>query len=56
MHFTVGDRHFGSELITDLDIVERHERWLDLAFGQATPHRQYLAADSSRQDPPTGPA
>jgi hypothetical protein len=52
MYFTADDRHLGSELITDPDMVERHERWLDLAFGQATPHRQYLAADPSRQGPP----
>jgi hypothetical protein len=56
MYFTADDRHLGSELISDPDMVSRHERWLDLAFGQATPHRQYLAADPSRQDPPTGRA
>jgi hypothetical protein len=56
MYFTADNRHLGSELITEPEMVQRHERWLDLAFEHATPHRQYLAEDPSREDPATGRA
>jgi hypothetical protein len=56
MYFTADDRHLGSELVTDSDMVQRHERWVDLAFEHATPHRQYLAEDPSREDPASGRA
>jgi hypothetical protein len=54
MYFTADDRHLGSELVTEPEMVRRHERWLDLAMAHATPYQQYLAADPSREDPATG--
>jgi len=51
MYFSADDRHLGSELVTDPDMVERHERWFQQAFAQATPYAHYLAADPSRQEP-----
>src|SRR5262249_1723673 len=55
LYFTADDRLLGAELVTQRSMVARHERWLDLAQEAATPYREYLAADPSRDQPQRGP-
>ena len=42
------------ELVTDPELVARHERWIDLAMAHATPYVEYLAQDPTRELPRTG--
>lgn len=44
------------EVVTDPELVARHEAWIDLAMQHATPYHKYLAQDPSREDPPPGAA
>jgi hypothetical protein len=55
LYFTADDRLLGGEVITDGDVVARHEAWLDLAAAHATPWAEYLTADPSRGRPPDRP-
>jgi hypothetical protein len=51
MYFTAADRLLGADLITDPVVVERHERWMDLAAAHAVPYRKFVAADPARARP-----
>lgn len=53
LQFTADDRLLGGELITDPDVVARHEAWIDTAASHSTPWADFLAADPSRGRPPT---
>lgn len=55
MPFTADDRLLGCQVVTDPELIARHEKWIDLAMTHATPYLQYLAEDPSRATP-TGPA
>ena len=55
LYFTADDRLLGAELITDLVVVARHERWMDQAHPAGIPYRDYLAADPGRDRPRGGP-
>lgn len=55
LYFTAGDQLIGAELVSDFDMVARHEAWLDKAHQAATPHVEFLAADPERSRPPAGP-
>jgi hypothetical protein len=48
MYFTADGRWLGADLVTEPAIVERHERWMDVAVARATPYAEYLAADPTR--------
>lgn len=52
MWFTADHRLLGVQIVTDPDVVARHDAWLDLAVAHATPYRDFLAADPTRDDPP----
>jgi hypothetical protein len=52
LYFTADDRLLGAEMLTDPDMVARHERWIDIAVEHATPYEQFLAEDPTRADPP----
>lgn len=56
MRFTGDDRPLPHEVVTDPELVARHEAWIDLAMQHATPYHEYLAQDPSREDPPPGAA
>ena len=52
LFFTADDRLLGAEVLTDPDMVSRHERWIDIAVEHAAPYEQFLAEDPTRADPP----
>ncbi|MQA13793.1 MAG: hypothetical protein GEV09_06340 [Pseudonocardiaceae bacterium] len=54
MPFSADDRLLGCEVVTDPELVTRHEQWIDLAMTHATPYRAYLAEDPARESPPVG--
>ncbi len=54
MRFTGDDRPLPHEVVTDPELVARHEAWIDLAMQHATPYAEYLAQDPTREDPPPG--
>lgn len=56
LRFTRDDRLLGLEVVTDPELVARHEAWIDLAMRHATPYTEYLAQDPTREDPPAGAA
>lgn len=56
MRFAADDRLLGCEVVTDPELVARHEGWVDRAMAHATPYPQYLAEDPTRATPPAGPA
>ncbi len=56
MRFTGDDRPLPHEVVTDPELVARHEAWIDLAMQHATPYGEYLAQDPTREDPPPGAA
>lgn len=51
MRFTADDRPLHHEIVTDPELVARHEGWMDLAMAHATPYQDYLAQDPSRERP-----
>ncbi len=56
MRWTPDDRRLDHELVTDPELVARHERWIDVAMAHATPYVEYLAEDPTRELPPAGVA
>jgi hypothetical protein len=52
LRFTADDRPLDHDLITDPDLVARHEEWFARAFAEATPWADYLAEDPTREQPP----
>lgn len=52
MRFTGDDRPLPHEVVTDPELVTRHEAWIDLAMQHATPYAEYLAQDPTREEPP----
>lgn len=56
MRFTGDDRPLPHEVVTDPELIARHEAWIDLAMQHATPYAEYLAQDPTREDPPPGAA
>lgn len=52
LRFTADDRPLAHEVITDPELVERHEAVLDLAIANATAYADYLAQDPARETPP----
>ncbi len=56
MRWTQDDRPLDHELVTDPELVARHERWIDLAMAHATLYVEYLAEDPTRELPRTGVA
>jgi hypothetical protein len=54
LYFTADDRLLGAQLVTDPVVVARHASWLDRAHEAATPYRDYLAADPTRERPRSG--
>ncbi len=52
LRFTADDRWLGPDLVTEPDVVARHDAWVRLALEQATPYRDYVAEDPSRVLPP----
>jgi hypothetical protein len=52
LRFTGDDRPLDHDLITDPDVVARHEAWFEQAFAAAVPWADYLAEDRTREDPP----
>jgi hypothetical protein len=52
LRFTDDGRPLGHDLITDAEIVARHEEWINRAFAAATPYVDYLAEDPTRAWPP----
>lgn len=54
MRFTADDRPLAHELVSDPELVARHEQWMDVAMTNATPYAEYLAQDPSRELPSTG--
>ena len=52
MRWTADDRRLGHDVVTDPDIVARHEAWIDLAMAHSTPYRDYIAEDPTREYPP----
>lgn len=52
LRFTADDRPLAHEVVTDPELVARHERWMDIAMTRATPYANYLAQDPTRERPP----
>jgi hypothetical protein len=52
MRFTADDRSLGHDVITEPELVTRHEAWIDLAMAHATPYRDYISEDPTREVPP----
>jgi hypothetical protein len=52
LRFTGDGRLLGYDLITDPDLVARHEQWIQRAFAAATPAADYVAEDPTRAWPP----
>ena len=52
LRFTDDGRPLGHDLITDPEIVTRHEQWILRALDVATPSADYVAADPTRAWPP----
>jgi hypothetical protein len=52
--FTADDRLLGAQIVTKPTVVRQHAAWLDLAFANATPFQEFLAAGPSRDRPPPG--
>ena len=56
LYFTANDRLLGIQVITEPHVVRQHVQWFDLAMRHATPYKEYLAEDPTRDNPPTGAA
>jgi hypothetical protein len=56
MPFTADDRLLDCEIVTDPELVARHEAWIDLAMAHASLYAEYLAEDPARATPPPGRA
>jgi hypothetical protein len=52
MPYTGDDRLMQTLLVTDPALVALHDGWLDLAWANATPYKDYLAEDPTRAEPP----
>lgn len=52
LRFTGDDQPLDHDLITDPDLVARHEAWFASAWSAATPWAAYLAGDPTREAPP----
>jgi hypothetical protein len=52
MRFTADDRPLGHELITDPELIARHEHWIDQAMAYSIPWTDYVAEDPTRVEPP----
>jgi hypothetical protein len=50
--WTADDRWLAPDVITDPELVARHEAWIDLAMARATRYRDYIAEDPTREVPP----
>ena len=52
LQFTADGRFLGHDLLTDPEIVSRHEQWIDVAWAAAVPAVDYVADDPTRAWPP----
>jgi hypothetical protein len=52
MRFTADDRSLGHDVISDPELVARHEAWIDVAMAHSTRYRDYIAEDPTREVPP----
>jgi hypothetical protein len=52
LRFTDDGRPLGHDLITEKEVVARHEQWIHRAFEVATPSADYVADDPTRAWPP----
>jgi hypothetical protein len=52
MPFTSDDRLLATQIVTDPELVARHEAWIDLAMAHATRWVDYVAEDPTRTEPP----
>ncbi|MPZ65628.1 MAG: hypothetical protein GEU83_08965 [Pseudonocardiaceae bacterium] len=54
LRFTADDRPLTHEIVTDPELVVRHESWMDVAMSHAIPYVDYLAQDPTRETAPVG--